>query len=112
MEAATKGYGVPLLISGDLYNVMTIKNREYLRKVDKVQMRTGEKPMDLYTIDISVQNLIKTCGIKKKTELASFDKKKAKVFFHLSRDKLMSTIEKKRITAKIFSESRDLQAMR
>lgn len=59
LEAGTKHYGIPMLISGDLYNLMTLRNKEHLRQVDKVIMAAGEKPMDLYTVDLSIHNLIK-----------------------------------------------------
>lgn len=81
-----------MLISGDLYNLMTLRNKEHLRQVDKVIMAAGEKPIDLYTVDLSVHNLLKENGINSKSEISIFEKKKAKVFHNQQRDKLMSII--------------------
>jgi class 3 adenylate cyclase len=39
LEAATKQYGVPLLISGDLYRVMTIDTQEKCRHIDTVTVQ-------------------------------------------------------------------------
>lgn len=55
-------------------------------------MAAGEKPMDLYTVDLSVHNLLKENGINSKSEISIFEKKKAKVFHNQQRDKLMSII--------------------
>ena len=35
LEGATKGYGCPMLITGDVYKLMT-HNKHYLRQVDRV----------------------------------------------------------------------------
>ncbi len=48
--------------------------------------------MELYTVDLSVQNLLKQNGINQKNNLTIFEKKKAKVFHGQQRDKLMSLI--------------------
>lgn len=92
LEGATKAYGVPLLISGDLYDLMTLKNKEHLRLIDRVEYKAGEKPMDLYTVDISSENLLKTMGLNIKPDISSFEKKKARVFHNQQRDKLMEMI--------------------
>lgn len=98
LEAATKHYGVALLISGEVYELMTMKNREKLRHIDKVEVKQGEKPMDLYTVDISVKNLLKKCGINPKKILTTLEKKKEKVHNNLTRSKLMNAIQKRRVT--------------
>lgn len=53
LEGATKQYGIPILISGDIYDLMTLKNKQNLRQIDKVFVKEGEKPMSLYTVDLS-----------------------------------------------------------
>ncbi len=68
--------------------------------------------MDLYTVDLSVHNLLKENGINSKSEISIFEKKKAKVFHNQQRDKLMSIIEKKRVTSTIWNEDKDIKAMR
>lgn len=102
---------------------MTLKNKEHLRQVDMVkvvtgeQKKTGEKDQNssnigLYTVDLSVHALLKEIGVSPPTEQSMFEKKKAKVFHNQQRDKLMSVIEKKRITGAIWSEDKDIKAMR
>ena len=39
LEGATKQYGVPILVSGNLYNLMTLKNKEHLRQIDCVYVK-------------------------------------------------------------------------
>ena len=123
LEAATKQYGVPMLISESLYQLMTLKNKEHLRQVDMVRLgvdrkyEKGEKSsletsMGLYTVDLSVHNLLKEVGVNEEKTETPFEKKKAKVFHNQQRDKLMSIIEKKRITGAIWNEDRDVKAMR
>ena len=112
LEGATKAYGIPILVSGDLYDLMTLKNKEHLRQIDKVEVKAGEKPMDLYTVDLSPENLIKTLGINENKDLNSFEKKKARVFHNQQRDKLMELVEKKRVTGSIWNDDKEIQAMR
>jgi class 3 adenylate cyclase len=42
LEGATKHYGVPMLISGDVYKLLTGKYKDNLRQVDKVIMKKRE----------------------------------------------------------------------
>lgn len=43
LEAGTKQYGVPMLISESLYQLMTLKNKEQLRQVDMVKLGNEKK---------------------------------------------------------------------
>lgn len=63
LEAATKGYGASMLITGDVYNLMT-KNKNNLRHIDRV-VSTGETtPTDLYTVDIIPKHLFDELGVR------------------------------------------------
>ena len=68
--------------------------------------------MDLYTVDLSPEHLIKTMGINENKDLNSFEKKKARVFHNQQRDKLMELIEKKRVTGPLWNDDKEIQAMR
>ena len=57
LEAATKQYGVPLLISHSLYEFLSDKMKEICRKIDLVTVKGSKKPLGLYTVDINVKNL-------------------------------------------------------
>ncbi len=52
LEAATKQFGVPMLVSGELYEQMTPKGKEYLRMIDRVTVKGSVEPLDLYTCDV------------------------------------------------------------
>lgn len=45
LEAATKQFGTPLLISGDLYDVFTEKTKEYMRHIDTVTVKGSIQPI-------------------------------------------------------------------
>ena len=53
LETATKQFGVSLLISGKLYNLLTEEMKEVCRYVDCVRVKGSSEPIDLYTIDIN-----------------------------------------------------------
>ena len=53
LEAATKQYGVPLLISRDFAQELTPAAQKYLRLLDRVTVKGSEHPMELYTFDVS-----------------------------------------------------------
>ncbi|CAD7957137.1 unnamed protein product [Amoebophrya sp. A120] len=52
LEAATKQYGVPLLISEHLAHCVTPPYRRKLRRVDRVLVSGIKKPFYLYTLDL------------------------------------------------------------
>lgn len=52
LEAATKFFGVPLLISGSLWKYFTRKTRDYCRQVDYCTMAGNNEPVKLFTIDV------------------------------------------------------------
>lgn len=39
LEGATKHYGVPILISGEIHNLVTKKFKENMRQVDRVEVK-------------------------------------------------------------------------
>lgn len=57
LEGATKQFGVPLLISGDLYDNLTSMAKSYMRKIDRVAVKGSRKPIELYTCDLDPSNL-------------------------------------------------------
>ncbi|KAL4444740.1 hypothetical protein ABPG74_015948 [Tetrahymena malaccensis] len=57
LEGATKGYGVPLLFSSDIFNLLTPSFHEYIRQVDYVKIKGQAKPVGFYTIDMKVDKL-------------------------------------------------------
>ena len=50
LEAATKQYGVPILISSTLYDNFSKELKKYCRKIDVVTVKGSNNPIGLYTI--------------------------------------------------------------
>ena len=65
LEGGTKEYGVPMLITSDVYKLMTDNNKRYLRQVDRVMFDGYTEPTDLYTVDVHPESLISHFGIQK-----------------------------------------------
>ena len=58
LEAATKQYGVPLLISEALYEFLSYKMKEICRRIDYVTMKGSNIPINLYTVDLQIDRLV------------------------------------------------------
>ena len=57
LEAASKQYGVPLLVSGDFYEVMTRETQTLCREIDTVTVKGSIKPVRLFTVDVQTDGL-------------------------------------------------------
>lgn len=55
LEGATKAFGTPILITGELYNTFTDKTKEQMRHIDCCKFKT--KTYDLYCCDINTDFL-------------------------------------------------------
>eukprot|EP00924_Labyrinthula_sp_SR-Ha-C_P005425 snap_masked-scaffold_1-processed-gene-31.9-mRNA-1 protein AED:0.04 eAED:0.06 QI:0/-1/0/1/-1/1/1/0/853 len=53
LEAATKQFKSNLLLSDDFYDYLSAKARNRCRLIDKVTVKGSEKPMGIYTFDIT-----------------------------------------------------------
>ena len=53
LEALTKFYGVPLLISGPFARELSLDAQRYLRLIDRVTVKGSRVPIELYTFDIA-----------------------------------------------------------
>ena len=58
LEAATKQYGVPILISGSIFDLLTPGAKKYCRKIDRVTVKGSLKPMRLYTPDVDTSLML------------------------------------------------------
>jgi len=62
LEAATKQYGVPILISGQIYEMLTPFVKKFCREIDIVTVKGSVLPIKLFTVDLDVTGLkIKSC---------------------------------------------------
>ena len=57
LEAATKQFGVQLLVSGSLYQILTPKCQSYLRHIDTVTVKGSSEPVSLYTCDVDLKDV-------------------------------------------------------
>jgi class 3 adenylate cyclase len=83
LEAATKQFGVPMLVSGSLRNLCSSDAKACLRHIDRVTVKGSKEPMDLYTVDVDIKNLIPS-----PPDSEQFDRKRRKVLGKIKRDKL------------------------
>jgi class 3 adenylate cyclase len=57
LEGATKSFGVPILLSGELYSYFSEEVRGMCRQVDRVIVKGRSDPLDLYTCDSDTSTL-------------------------------------------------------
>lgn len=57
LEAASRQYGVNLLISEDLHKMLTPKMQKFCRFIDRVTVKGSAKPIRLYTVDLKLENI-------------------------------------------------------
>lgn len=81
LEAATKQYGVPLLLSGGFVDVLTPEVRGLCREIDRVTVKGSNHPVRLFTVDIvednleEVQDRLAALQIKEKKRIREREKK-------------------------------------
>lgn len=54
LEAATKQFGVPLLLSETFVSLLSPKARQYVRQIDCVTVKGSKEPVSLYTVDLAL----------------------------------------------------------
>ena len=69
LEAATKQYGVPLLISNELHRLFSKRIRNMCREIDRVTVKGSKKPIGLFTIDLDIDKLIMVERRRQKTAI-------------------------------------------
>lgn len=57
LEAATKQYGVNILISGALYEILTTDVKTLCREVDTVTVKGSVNPMRMFTVDLDFNKM-------------------------------------------------------
>ena len=102
LEASTKAYGVPLLISGNLYEMFCSKVQGYCRKIDVIKIKGISSPISIYTSDCEFSHFQQGRFVNRKKE--NFMKKR-----NLLRKKLMAG---EISTEALFEKSRELALMR
>jgi class 3 adenylate cyclase len=57
LEAATRQYGVTILISGQVYEFLSNELQDICREIDRVTVKGSLLPIRLFTIDVNLSNL-------------------------------------------------------
>lgn len=57
LEAATKQYGVPLLLSGAMFRLFSRETKMECRQIDRVTVKGSLEPIEIYTCDIDTSIL-------------------------------------------------------
>mmetsp|Transcript_13971 Transcript_13971/g.15423 ORF Transcript_13971/g.15423 Transcript_13971/m.15423 type:complete len:362 (-) Transcript_13971:23-1108(-) len=57
MESATKQYGVPILLTEQIWDLLSNQTKEYTRRIDRVVAKGTRKPINIYTCNIDRNNL-------------------------------------------------------
>ncbi|KRX00510.1 Adenylyl cyclase class-3/4/guanylyl cyclase [Pseudocohnilembus persalinus] len=86
LQDSTKIYGVPLLISEDLYNRLSDGMKKFVRQIDRVLYRGSTTPMGLYTIDMFVDKLLPSKGLQ-------VDKKQKNIENEVKRNEVKEALE-------------------
>jgi class 3 adenylate cyclase len=60
LQAASKQYGVYILISHLMYYVLTPEVRQICREIDRITVKGSNQPIRIYTVDIEVSGLEET----------------------------------------------------
>ena len=83
--AATKHYGVWMLISQHVYNLLSEKMKKLMRMIDRVTFKGSAEPMKIYTFDLNTNNLLITSP---QSSRMGNNKKKVRVDQILAREEL------------------------
>jgi class 3 adenylate cyclase len=57
LEAATKQFGVPLLLSEMFVKLLSPNARQYVRQIDCVTVKGSKEPVSLYTVDMDLDSI-------------------------------------------------------
>jgi len=111
LEAATRQFGVPILVSGSLVEIMTNRTKTYLRHIDTVTVKGSIKPVELWTCDMD-QSLVEQEKPRKTKESVS-EKKMKKVRERIQRNRFKEACFSNQIqVAERFETDDDLKLVR
>ena len=99
LEAATKQYGVLLLVSGDLYNCFSKRVKEKCREIDCVTVKGSINPIKLYTVDVDIDKVEKEKKNKRESIMDKFEKR---IKHRLMKEAIADALSSKEIKANDF----------
>ena len=111
LEAATKQFKTPLLISDKLYKICSKPLKEELRMIDVVTVKGSDDPISLYTYDVDITKL---SIIKKQKEKYSGLEKKRQTFIERNRRREFQKMifAGKIVSIDLFKKSTEIMIMR
>jgi len=111
LEAATKQFGVTLLISGGVYRFSSDAFKKVLRHIDRVTVKGRIQPIGFHTIDTDHESL--GLDSKEKENMTGIEKRKMNVRRKLERDQRKERIfSQKLTTSKLLEVDCDYLEMR
>jgi len=109
LESATKAYGVPILVSGKVVDLLSPQMKKRVREIDRVHIKGSKDPISLYTCDVNTTVLPPGQSDFMTQEL---DMKLKKVKLRIKRDELRQKIQKSGNELwRMFDDDWDLHAM-
>jgi len=113
LEAATKQFGVPLLLSGAMKDLLTDGTRKHVRVIDKVTVKGSIQPIEICTVDLDMSKLKVNKQEKDIGTLSRTEKKKMRLRNRSKRDKLKEKVALGEFDiSKFFETEKDLKMMR
>ena len=111
LEAATRQFGVTLLISGGVYRFASDAFKKVQRHIDRVTVKGSIQPIDFHTIDTDHESL--GLDSKEKENMTGIEKRKMNVRRKLERDQRKERIfSQKLTTSKLLEVDTDYLEMR
>jgi len=99
LEAASRQYGVSILISGNVYEFLSTELKSMCREIDRVTVKGSINAIRLFTIDVNISHPKNEAHIKKKKEKTS------------TTDKIKKFLEKKILYKSYFDKCDNLVAL-
>ncbi|CAD8157087.1 unnamed protein product [Paramecium octaurelia] len=117
LEAATKQFGTYILISGVLKRNLTQACQNHIRLIDVVTVKGSIEPVELYTVDLSIKNLLNKFkeprDIFDISRMKPREQKQFRVVNRYKRNLLIKSVEDDKIQlATLFEKDEDLIAAR
>lgn len=111
LEAATKQFGVPLLVSGNLRKICTPRTQTNMRIIDIVTVKGSNEPVEMVTVDVD-EDLIKV-EMPKRQRNKRQDKKMKKVRGRIERNRYKQAALSNQIqVSEKFELDEDIKLMR
>lgn len=112
LEAATKMFGVPILISDSVAENLSPGVAAYLRRIDVVQPKGTEQPMTLYTFDGEFDR-VKVVNAPSAPQRSGMEKKSQKYMDRMSKNVFLNSVfQRKASVLTLFEKNPHIQLVR